>query len=157
MRVDGTIYLDVLAANRFGQPIRERLAIGPRQRGKRFTISDDDRRDNQRSVAAVEHDPFKNGMLLRVDGDQQAVEETRSEAALSDEQYLEILDLDEEGFRTRVAELTEIPLRNLRELAEGAGASHSKVTWLDEVITERFLPGGPQSSIGDDGQAERMS
>lgn len=157
MRVDGKIVLNVLKTTRFGQPIEAILTIGPKRKGMRFTINADDRKDNQRIVAAVEHDPFKNGMLLRIDEDQQAEEETQSEAALTDEQYLEILDLDDAAFATRVATLPEVPVRNLRQLAEGAGASHTKVTWLDQHIHDRFQPGGPQTSIADGGAAERMS
>lgn len=157
MRVEGKIVLKVLKANRFNQPIEDRLVVGPKRKGMRFTITQDDRRDNQRIIAAVEHDPFKNGMLLRIDEDQQDEPETKTVAALTDEQYLEVLDLDDDAFRTRVAELPEVPVRNLRAMAEGAGASHVKVTWLDEHIAERFRPGGPQTSIADGGIAEKMS
>jgi hypothetical protein len=154
MRVDGTIMLKVLKPTRFGQVIEDILTIGPNRRGYRFQISADDRKDNQRGVAAVEHDPFKNGMLLRVDADQQADEETKSDDVLSDEAVLEILDLEDSAFQTRVATLGEVPVR---QFAVGAGASHSKVSWLNEHIAERFLPGGPQTSIQDGGTAERLS
>jgi phosphatidate phosphatase APP1 len=157
VRVDSKIVLKVLKATRFGQPIEELLTVGPRARGRRFLITTDDRKDNQRKMGSVDHDPFKNGMLLRVDEDQQAEPETASEAALSDEGYLEILDLDDAAFQTRVTGLSEVPIRNLRDMAEGAGASHTKVAWLDEHMRERFMPGGPQTSIADGGTAERMS
>lgn len=157
MRVDGTIILNVLKSNRWNQPIEDLLTIGPNRKGSRFEISEEDRKDNQRRVAAVEHDPFKNGMLLRVDEDQQETPETASAAVLTDDDYLEIIDLPEDEFRKRVTELPEVPVRALRNLAEGAGASHGKVVWLDEHINERFMPGGPQKGIQDDGAAEKLS
>lgn len=157
MRVDGTVYLKVLKATRFGAVIEEELKIGPNLKGHRFEISAEDRKDNQRKVRAVEHDPFRNGMFMRVDASQQAEPETKSEAVLTPEEELEILDLPDEEFKARVATLPEIPVRGLRALAEGAGASHTKVTWLDEHIAERFMPGGPQESLVRDDKSERLS
>lgn len=157
MRVQGTVYLRVLKATRFGAVIEDELKIGPRRKGHRFEISAEDRRDNQRRVADAAHDPFRNGMLQRIDADQQAVEETKSDATLSSDDELEILDLPDDEFRARVSELSEIPVRNIREIAEAAGASHTKVAWLDEHIRERFMPGGPQESLTQDTKSERLS
>lgn len=157
MRVDGTIYLNVLKATRFGAVIETNMKIGPRRKGSRFEISVEDRKDNQRRVTSVEQDPFRNGMLARVDADQQADEETASTAVLSPEDELAILDLPEDEFRARIAALPEVPVRNIRSVAEAAGASHSKVTWLEEHIRERFMPGGPQESLNNDDKSERLS
>lgn len=157
VRVDGTIYLNVLKATRFGAVVEEQLKLGPRRKGHRFEISPDDRRDNQRRIIDPEQDPFRNGMLMRVDGNQQDIPETKSEAVLSSEEELEILDLPEAEFRDRIASLPELPVRNIRSVAEAAGASHSKVTWLDEHIAERFMPGGPQESLVKDDKSERLS
>lgn len=157
LRVPGKIVLSVLKANRFGQPTEERLVLGPNRKGMRFEISQDDRRDNQRLVAAKEHDPFTNGMLLRVDVDQQVAEETYSPQALDDAALIEILDMKEGAFQARVAQLGEVAVRGIREMAEAAGASHSKVIWLDEHIRSRFQPGKSQRSISDEAFSERLS
>jgi hypothetical protein len=157
MRVDGTIYLNVLKATRFGQVIESQMKVGPRRKGHRFEISTDDRRDNQRNIVTAEQDPFRNGMLTRVDANQQAEPETQSEAVLTPEEELAILDLPEDEFRAKVAGLPEVPVRNIRSVAEAAGASHSKVTWLDDHIRERFQPGGPQESLTSDTKSERLS
>lgn len=157
LRVHGRVILTVLKANRFGQPMEERLVLGPNRKGMRFDISTDDRVDNQRLIADKEHDPFVNGMLYRVDGDQQAVEETASTQALSDEAVIEILDLKEPAFKARVSQLGEVAVRGIRDMAEAAGASHGKVIWLDEHIRERFQPGSSQRSIRDEHFSERLS
>lgn len=157
MRVEGTIYLNVLKATRFGAVIETQLKIGPKRKGMRFDISVEDRRDNQRRIVDAEQDPFRNGMLTRVDADQQAQAETQSEAVLTPDDELTILELPEDQFRAKVATLPEVPVRNIRGIAEAAGASHSKVTWLDDHIRERFLPGGPQESLTSDTKSERLS
>lgn len=155
--VPGKVVLRILKANRFGQAVEAELSMGPNRRGSRFEISEDDRRDNQRNVADAAHDPFRNGMLRRIDGDQQASPETSSPEVISDEQMVEIIDLPQEAFEARVAQLGEVTVRNIREMAVGAGASHAKVTWLDSHIRERFATGGPQRSLTDDAKSERLS
>ena len=57
-------------------------------------------------------------------------------AVLTPEDELAILDLPEDQFRVKVAALPEVPVRNIRAVAEAAGASHSKVTWLDDHIRD---------------------
>lgn len=157
MRVEGTIYLRVLKATRFGAVMEDSLKIGPKRKGHRFEISRDDRLDNQRTITTVEQDPFRNGALARVDGDQQAEAETKSDAVLTDIDELEILDLPDDAFFLKVASLSEIPVRNIRAVAEAAGASHTKVSWLDDHIRERFMPGGPQVGLTSDTKSERLS
>lgn len=157
MRAEGRIILNVLKANRFGVPIEDQLILGPNRRGFRFEISPDDRKDNQRLVMDAQHDPFRNGLLLRVDQAQSADPETASVVALSDDEMLSIIDLPEEEFRAKVVALNEVATRQVRDLATAAGASHGKVTWLDEHIRETYAKGAPQRSITDDTKSERLS
>lgn len=157
MRAEGRVILNVLKANRFGVPIESQLTIGPNRRGYRFEISPDDRKENQQLVMDAQHDPFRNGLLLRVDQAQNADPETVSAVALSDDEMLSIIDLPEEEFRTKVASLNEVATRQVRDLATAAGASHGKVTWLDEHIREAYAKGAPQQSITDDTKSERLS
>src|SRR5512140_368755 len=149
------IVINVMKANRFGQAIADQLILGPNRIGARVEISPEDRRDNQNACADPVHDVFTNGMLLRVDASQQTDPETASPSAVSTEEALDILDLKEAEFKRAVPTLSEVTVRRLLELAESAGASHTKVVFLQKFVADTYRPGGPQTSL-ESGKGERL-
>lgn len=138
LQVPGRIRLDVLKTNRFGNYVEDSIVLGPNRVGYRFQISAEDRRENQRVVVDKSQDPFRNGMLVRFDQDQQGDVETASGDAVTTERALDILDLPEEEFKKVVSTLGEIPVQKIFDLAQSAGVSHSKFVWLKEQVSQRF-------------------
>lgn len=154
IQVPGTVSLRVTQFNRFGQPAEAVMVIGPNRSGQQFRIKSTDREENQARCMVGEADPFLNGMLVRIDLDQQSVPETASPDALSTEALLEIYDLDKRKFEARVKKLGEIPLRRLAEVGESMDCSHLQITFVKDLIAERYAKGGPQVTL-DEG--ERLS
>jgi hypothetical protein len=155
--VPSMIRLDVLTTNRFGQAMRDRLVLGPDRVGMKFRISTADRVDNQSQVVNEDQDPFRNGMLRRVDGDQQADPLTASTDVLTGEDMVDLIDLPDPEFQERVKSLGEVPVRRLLELAPNAGASHAKVVFLENYIKDAYIVGGRQDSIFGDVAEKRPS
>lgn len=155
MQTDSCQYIEILGHNRFGQPMAKQLPIGPNRKGFQFQITPHDRVENQRLCVNPGEDPFRNGTFLRVDADQQADPNTKSQAALSVEDLLGICDLEQDVFEVRVAEMPEVPLRRLADVAVSMDIGHRKVSFLQENIRERFAAGSPQKSLA--GNGERLS
>ena len=154
IQVPGSVSLRVTQFNRFGQPTEAIMVMGPNRAGQQFRIKSVDREENQARCMAPEGDPFLNGMLVRIDADQQGVPETASTDALSTEQLLEIYDLDGEHFQSRVQALGELPLRRLAEVGVTMDCSHLQITFVNDLIAERYSLGGPQSTMD---AGERLS
>lgn len=156
IQVPGAVHLMVTKNNRHGQAVDARMAIGPNRQGTHFRIKADDRRENQAMCLNPGQDPFRNGMLVRVDGNQQADPETASTDALTTEQLLELFDLDPKDFEARAAAMGEVTLRRMAEVGEAMDVSHKQITYLRELISTRFARGGPQSKLNS-ADGERLS
>ena len=147
IQVAGSVSLRVTQNNRFGQAMEAIMVMGPDRMGQQFRIKSVDREENQARCMSKEHDPFLNGMLVRIDADQQQDPETASTDALTTEQLLEIYDLDREAFKARVESLGELPLRRLAEVGVSMDCSHLQITFVNDLIAERYSKGGPQTTM----------
>ena len=157
IQVPGTVHLRVLIPNRFGQMVDSEMSMGPGRQGHQFKLKTLDREENQSRCADPGLDPFLNGMLVRVDADQQDNPETASKDALSTEDILDIFDLSTEKFAVRIADLGEVVMRRMIEVGMSMDVSHRQIAILEESIQERFtVGGGPQASLYDP-QGERLS
>lgn len=154
-QTDSVVVLETLGHNRLGQPMAKELVVGPKARGRIFTITREDRLENQRQVIDPIHDPFRNGFFLRADSDQQADPTTQSDAALSTESLLDVCELDFEQFEAKVRSMPEVPVRRLLEVALQMNIAHNKVVFLEEYIVETYRMGSPQKSLT--GNGERLS
>jgi hypothetical protein len=154
IQVPGSVSLAVTTFNRFGQAVEGRMVVGPNRTGTEFKIKVEDREENQARCVDPDLDPFRNGMLVRVDADQQADPLTKSEDALSTEQLLDIYDLEGKKFEARVQKLGELPLRRLAEVGESMDCSHRQILFVRELIAERYTKGGPQTTLE---HGERLS
>lgn len=147
IQVPGSVSLRVTQNNRFGQPVEANLVMGPNRSGQQFRIQTIDREENQARCMTKSLDPFLNGMLVRIDADQQLDENTASSDALSTEQLLDIYDMKMTDFKVRVEALGELPMRRLAEVGESMDCSHLQITFVRELIAERFARGGPQTTM----------
>lgn len=135
---EGRVWLQVTSFTRHGQPQDKDVSLGPKKIGQKLKISVSDRERNQENVSDPQFDPFLNGLLVRVDADQQQVKATMSTDALTTGDLLALYELRGEDFRAAVELLGQVPIRRLREMAETVDATTSQVTILDDVIQERY-------------------
>jgi hypothetical protein len=154
IQVPGSVSLKVTSFNRFGQAVEAQMTVGPNRSGHEFKIKVEDREENQARCVDPELDPFRNGMLVRVDNDQQADPATASEDALTTEALLDIYDLEPDKFEARVRALGELPLRRLADVGESMDCSHRQIGFVRELIAERYSKGGPQGTLE---HGERLS
>lgn len=155
MQIPGTIHLRTMVPNRFGQLVEDTLTVGPNRVGHQFRISHEDREDNQQHVADSAYDPFRNGILARIDVDQQTVPETASINALTTEQILEIFDLTQDTFEEEIKRYAEIPLRRMIDVGERMDVSHRKIDAISRLVDERYSVAKSQPSMTS-GKAERL-
>lgn len=145
--VDGALYLRVTAYNRFGQMVEDEMMVGPKKRGHQFRIRSEDREENQRRCASPQVDPFRNGMLVRRDADQNEDPDTASPQALTTEQLMDLLDDTHiESFKRTCEALDEVPLRRLLDLGRNLDASHKQIDFLEALILDRYGKGQVQPS-----------
>lgn len=110
--------------------------------GARIRISTLDREMMQDSLVEDRSDPFVNGMLKRVDGDQNSDERTASDQALTSEELAELFEKKGNAFQSAVKKLNELNVRRLREMAEPLDAAASQIAFLDSHIEEHYRAGG---------------
>lgn len=153
--VPGTIHLQVTQYSRHGgQPVTADLSVGPGRKDWQIRISTEDREYNQGLCSDPLLDPFRNGLLFRVDKDQKADEETAPiDAAVSTQDLLDIYSKNGNAFHAAVDKLSEMTLRRLRDMAEAVDASFAQVQHIDSVL-EGYTKGSPQPDavMGLDGQ-----
>lgn len=147
IQVAGSVSLRVTTNNRFGQAVEGMTRVGPNRKGHSFRIKTVDREENQARCYDPQFDPFLNGMLVRVDADQQQDPATASSDALTTEQLLDIYEITGVKFERKVKGLGEIPLRRLVEVGESMDASHKQITFVRDLIAERYTVGGPQTTL----------
>lgn len=155
MTTNAVVYLETMGHNRFGQPMAKEMKIGPDWAGREFQIRKSDREDNQRAVVTREFDPFRNGTFVRKDAPQAADPNTESPDAVSGEDLFDICELSQDDFEKHVVTMNELPLRRLLEMALQMNVQHRKITFLEDLMRERFTKGAPQKSLS--GNGERLS
>lgn len=157
IQVPGTVNLRILTPNRFGQMVDGEMSFGPNRQGQQFKLKTIDREENQTRCVDPKLDPFLNGMLTRVDADQQADPNTVSLNALSTEDILNIFDLTHDKFAARIESLGEVVLRRMIEVGLSMDVSHRQIRLLEETVQERFsVGGGPQATLYTE-TGERLS
>ena len=133
---EGRVWLQVTSFTRHGQPIDKDVSLGPRKVGQKLTISAADRERNQENASDPAFDPFVNGLLVRLDVDQNTVQATVSSDALSTAALLAIYELRGDAFRQALVGLGQVPIRRLREMADSVDATASQIGALEDVIDE---------------------
>lgn len=154
IQVPGTVVLRVTTFNRFGQAVEGSMSVGPNRTGTQFRIKTEDREENQARCMEPALDPFLNGMLVRIDSDQQSDPRTKSADAMTTEDLLNVYDLDGDKFEARVQKMGELPLRRLAEVGESMDCSHRQINYVRELIAARYTKGGPQTTLE---HGERLS
>jgi hypothetical protein len=109
--------------------------------GQRLRLTSHDRVRAQERIRQLEHDPFTNGSLRRVDRNQNDDEGTKTENALSEADLELIFGLDFEDFKEEVEKLSEINHRRLKAMAP-VHATMQQGQHLQELIEERYHIGG---------------
>lgn len=134
----GTIYVNV--TNLEGRTVD--TGVGGRP-GALLRITTYDRMRNQETCVEPSMDPFTNGMLVRIDTDQNADDEgPHSPNALTQEQIIEIFALGKSDFRERIEDLSEYNVRRMLEMAEEVDATKSQIDQLREVLEAKWPIGG---------------
>lgn len=110
--------------------------------GQRLRIKSLDREICQDTVLDDASDPFTNGLLKRVDADQNTDERTASQQALSTEELMAIFEKTGNAFQSSVRRLNELNVRRLREAADALDAKASQLSFLDEHIATNYKGGG---------------
>lgn len=133
------------------------VSVGGAQ-GQRLRIKSLDREINQDAIMEDGSDPFTNGLLKRIDADQQLDPGTKSDQVLDTEQLMDIFKASGNAFQAKVKKLNELNFRRLYDMAEAADASASQISFLREHLTNfrqegdtatyRELTAGPQGGQG---------
>lgn len=117
------------------------VAVGGKV-GQRLRIASLDREICQDRILDDTSDPFVNGLLKRIDADQNADERTASQQALSTEELMSIFDKTGNAFQSAVRKLNELNVRRLREAADALDAKASQLAFLDEHLATNYKGGG---------------
>ena len=89
----------------------------------------------------LDDDPFTNGLLKRVDADQQSDPRTASPNVLSTEDLMVGFSKNGMAFRSFVDKLSEFNARRMAEMAEMVDGSTSQVSYLREVVARFKVEG----------------
>ena len=112
-------------------------------KGQRLRCSTEDRIITEEGIRNPELNPFRNGMLVRVDkgeGHEPSPEE------LSDDDMRAIFDLDQADFQATVSALGEVNVRRLKAMFEEVDASKSEIDYVNALIEEKWRIGGAMPS-----------
>lgn len=130
---EGTVWVVATSPNG-----RDRnISVGGRA-GERLRISTMDREIAQDTASSEISDPFRNGLLRRVDADAGADPATASEQVFTTEELLVGFAKSAGAFRAFVDPLNELNARRMLEMVEVADASVSQRTYLQGVVAEKF-------------------
>jgi len=94
------------------------------------------------------NDPFVNGMLRRIDADQNADPKTASDQALGTDELVAVFTKSGTAFRAAVDKLSEHNVRRLYEAMELVDATASQQAYLREKIAS-FRPKGNDAAYAD--------
>lgn len=137
LTVPGAVWVEV--TNDRGKAVP--LCVGGRP-GARLRISTEDRIITQEQIVERELDPFVNGMLCRIDADQQDDEKTASVDALTTEDLMKVFSKSGRAFQAAVDKLNQTSVRRMNEMAEDVDATASQITYLKDSIATRWPIGG---------------
>jgi hypothetical protein len=118
--------------DRHGNPKAYRVAG---EEGARVQVKTDDREFMQQKAP---NGPFTNGMLKRVDADQNADPETASVNALTSDELKLIFRKKGPPFTKAVGELDERNVRRMRDMCDDVDASASQLKALQDRIDNEF-------------------
>jgi len=110
--------------------------------GQRLRIKSLDREICQDAILGDDSDPFTNGLLKRIDADQQQDPQTASEQVIDTEQLMDYFKSSGNAFQGKVRKLNELNFRRLHEMAEAADASASQIAFLREHLVTKFRQEG---------------
>ncbi len=133
----GRVWVEV--TNEKGQP--RALSAGGRA-GARLRITSEDREIAQERILNPDLDPFTNGLLVRIDTDQQGDDRTKSVNALNTEQLVEVFAKTGKKFHDAVDSFNELTVRRLLAIAKDVDATNSQITYLEKAVEERWPIGG---------------
>lgn len=108
--------------------------------GKRLRITTIDRERAEEVIREGQNNPFRNGMLVRIDSNKG--EHQPSPDELTDDELKVMFDLDNDTFETMVPELSEVNIRRLKALAKAVDARQAQVEFLTHYMEEHFAIGG---------------
>lgn len=109
--------------------------------GSRLRITTGDRQRNQEALRNPQDDPFINGMMRRIDGPAESDEYTTSAQTHSEEDLQGVFALEQAAFEEYVAELNELNVRRMKEMAP-TYASVLQDKFLTDQIATRWPIGG---------------
>lgn len=116
---------------------RKDISVGGRE-GARLRIAKIDREITQEQIVDPLNDPFLNGMLRRVDADQNKVPETKTDQALSTEDLVTLFAKDTPAFQSAVDALSEVNVRRMLSIAKDVDATMSQQQYLKDSVQRRW-------------------
>jgi hypothetical protein len=128
---EGRIWVEVTGTDGKDRPV----SVGGRP-GQRLRISEYDRLRAQEIILDDNADPFRNGMLIRVGGEQ------LSEQALSADAVAEIFTHTGRDFLDLIEPLNEYNTRRLLAAADSLDATNSQIQALQARVEEKWPIGG---------------
>ena len=108
--------------------------------GKRLRINTIDRERAEEVIRDGQNNPFRNGMLVRIDANNG--EHVPSADELTDDDLKVMFELDNDTFEAMVPELSEVNIRRLSVLAKAVDARQAQVEFLKTYAEEHFAIGG---------------
>lgn len=117
--------------------------------GQVLRITTVDREMAEEVVRDAELNPFRNGMLIRVDNGPH----TPSPDELSDEELAAMFELDNDDFEAVLPNLSEVNVRRLKAMTVQADVKHQQVQILGQYIEDRYRIGGSMPSYDEMQQA----
>lgn len=135
-QVEGTIYFEI--TNHKGAP----ASTSVKGVGSRIRVTTEDRILMQERILDRVNDPFVNGMMIRIDADQQEDESTRSTDALSEAELIAVFDLEPADFAEYVSSLSEVNVRRLAGMKKKAKITVEQAEYIQELIAEKYSVGG---------------
>ncbi len=114
--------------------------------GGRLRITSIDREINQDLTVNAEHDPFTNGMLIRIDAPQDTDPRTASDQALDTNGLVEIFAKTGKVFERKVNALNEVNVRRMWDMRESVDATASQVAYLRSTLDEKWPIGADTPS-----------
>lgn len=111
----------------------------------RLRITADERIIIEEQIRKVQHNPFKNGMLIQVGGPISPDAE-RSADELDDETLGGLFELKGADFEDAVRSLSEVNVRRLKTMVQDKDASKSQLEFLDDHIAASWPLGSDTAS-----------
>lgn len=133
MTLPGRVTMTV--TNSRGRP-QEISAMG---KGQRLRMTTEDRQIAEEGIRSLDNNPFRNGMLVRIDD---AKDHVPAPDELSDEELAGIFQLDQDDFQNTVTALGEVNIRRLKSMFAEVDASKSEIDFVNNLIEERYAIGG---------------